>query len=287
MPLQPYQEDLRDRLAAHLTQVARERDPYFAQTGHFYVQQYIRSQLSQWGDVTDHDFTIKARVHQNLMLTLPGSQGDRPAILIGAHYDAVPNSPGADDNASGVAVLLELARFFSDCPARYPVQLVAFDLEEYGLQGSTDYAQWLHQQAVPLRLMLSLEMLGYCTQAPNSQQYPTPVLKQIYPDQGDFVALIGTLKTIGDLQHLSGYLQQAGASSQWLPAGLQGELLQATRLSDHAPFWDRHYPAILVTDTAFLRNPHYHQPSDRIETLDLDFMSRICQGLGEGIRGLR
>lgn len=279
--------ELRERLRSHLTQIVRERDPYLATAGHFYVQQYIREQFGQWGEVEVHEFAIQQHTHQNLILNLP-AQRDRahkPPILIGAHYDAVPGTPGADDNASGVVVLLELARAIAAQPVRYPVRLVAFDLEEYGLLGSAQYAAELHRQKQPLRLMLSLEMLGYCTQAANSQQYP-PGLQYIYPNQGNFIALIGNLPTLPDLLHLSRHIRNAGVPSQWLPAGLKGQMVPATRLSDHAPFWDLGYRAMMVTDTAFMRNPHYHKSSDRLETLDLDFMRGICLGLLRGIQKL-
>lgn len=157
--------DLKQRLHTHLIQLVRDRDPYLATAGHFFVQQYIRQQLEQWGTVETDEFQVRGKTHQNLILNLPGSNDgkQKPLILIGAHYDAVPGSLGADDNATGVAALLELARAFAAQPARYPVRLVAFDLEEYGLLGSSEYAAQLRQQQLPLRLMISLEMLGYCS----------------------------------------------------------------------------------------------------------------------------
>lgn len=278
---------MKETLRSHLTQIVRERDPYLATEGHFYVQQYIRQQLEQWGTVETHEFVIKTRTHTNLVLNLPAQpgRGQQPPILIGAHYDAVPGTPGADDNATGVAVLLELARSLAAQPVRYPVRLIAFDLEEYGLLGSAAYAEALWQEKQPVRLMLSLEMLGYCTHAPNSQKYP-PGLQYLYPNQGNFIGLIGNLGTIPDLIRLCRAIDRAGIRSRWLPAGKRGMLVQATRLSDHAPFWDRGYRAIMVTDTAFMRNPNYHKPSDRLETLDLDFLTGICQGLIYGIRRL-
>jgi len=270
-------------------EIARERDPYLATEGHFYVQQYIHRQLEQWGTVEIHEFKIQARKHVNLILNLPAQDGhtDQSPIILGAHYDGVPGTPGADDNATGVAVLLELARSLVNQPARYPVQLIAFDLEEYGMLGSQDYAESLFQAKNPVRLMLSLEMLGYCTQEPNSQQYPSDLLKKIYPNQGNFIGLIGNLPTLPDLLHFAHHIRKAGVPSQWLPAGMKGNLIQATRLSDHSPFWDRGYRAIMVTDTAFMRNPHYHKPSDRIETLDLDFLTGTCEGLLQGLQKLR
>jgi Zn-dependent M28 family amino/carboxypeptidase len=274
-----------ERLRSHLTQLIRERDPYLASGGHFYVQQYIRQQLQPWGGVETHAFVQQGRTHHNLILNLAGDRPTLPPILIGAHYDAVPGTPGADDNATGVAVLLEMARSFSQQPAQHPLRLVAFDLEEYGMVGSTHYAAELHQRHEPLRLMLSLEMLGYCDSTPKSQRYPAG-LERLYPDRGDFIGLIGNMPTLLDLQHLSQHIRQAGVPSQWLPAGMKGKRIPATRLSDHSPFWDRGYRAIMVTDTSFMRNPHYHKESDRLETLDLNFLTGVCTGLIEGIRCL-
>lgn len=260
-----------------------------ATAGHFFVQEYIRQQFSQWGSVEIHTFEVRGKACKNLILNLP-SQGrrqkkDLPPILIGAHYDGVPGTVAADDNATGVAVLLELARKFAAQAARYPLRLVAFDMEEYGLLGSADYAALLHEQKQQLRLMISLEMLGYTDSTPGSQSYPPP-LERFYPDRGDFIALIGNLRTLPDLIGMSRNIRKAGVPSQWLLVPNRGLIVPQTRLSDHAPFWDLGYPAMMVTDTAFLRNPHYHKPSDAIATLNLDFMSGVCEGLEIAIRRL-
>ncbi|MBE9051528.1 M28 family peptidase [Nostocales cyanobacterium LEGE 11386] len=281
--------NLKERLQTHLREIARERDPYMATAGHFFVQEYIRQQLAQWGGVEIHTFPVSSKTYSNFILDLSSQtatkKGNLPPILIAAHYDAVPGTPGADDNATGVAVLLELARKFAAEPARYPLRLVAFDMEEYGLLGSTAYAALLHQQQQPLRLMMSLEMLGYRNFAPGSQSYPSP-LERFYPNRGDFIALIGNLRIIRDLIGMSRSMRQVGVSSQWLPVPNRGVIVPQTRQSDHAPFWDLGYPAMMVTDTAFLRNPHYHKSSDAIATLDLDFLTGVCKGLELAIRKL-
>lgn len=306
--------ELKERLHEHLKKIVRDRDPYLASGGHFFVQQYIREQLQQWGTIETHSFIVRGKTHHNLILNLPpkhsqaesgnegnlilnlppkhsqaehgneGGKGGSP-ILIGAHYDAVPGTPGADDNATGVAVLLELARAFATQPAKYPVRLVAFDMEEYGLLGSTQYAEDLKQQGEPLRLMLSLEMLGYCNSTPGSQRYPTG-LERFYPNRGNFIALVGNLATIGDLIQMRRNIRKSGMLCELLPVPNRGLIVPTTRSSDHAPFWDRGYRAMMVTDTAFLRNPHYHQPSDTIDTLDLDFLTAVCRSLEIGIRYL-
>lgn len=280
---------LQAQLHRHLTHLVRERDPYLATAGHFFVQQYVRAELAQWGEVTTHDFLHQGHLHHNLVLNLPIPRSmppNSPLLLIAAHYDAVVGSPGADDNASGVAGLLELARLLATEPPHYPVRLVAFDLEEPGLIGSRHYAAMLHQQGQQLRLMLSLEMLGYCDSNPHTQRYPAG-LQYFYPDRGNFIALIGNLSTLPDLLHLNRAIRRHHTPCQWLPAGQRGLLVPQTRWSDHAPFWDLGYRAVMVTDTAFMRNPHYHRASDRIETLNLDFMAGVCHGLAAGLRSLR
>lgn len=279
--------DLQQNLLTHLEQLIRNRDPFLATQGHFYAQQYVRQQLAQWGSVEVHEFDFQGQLYQNLILNLPAvtaEQSQRPPIVIGAHYDTVPGSPGADDNATGVAVLLELARAFASRPVRHPIRLVAFDLEEIGLIGSRSYAADLRRQGQPLRLMLSLEMLGYCNPTPGSQIYP-PGLQAFFRKQADFIGLIGNWQTLPDLIRLGYGIRKAGkVPTQWIPLDSRGLLLPDARRSDHAPFWDQGYSAILVTDTAHLRNPNYHRESDRLNTLDLTFLTGVCYGLIQGIQ---
>ena len=275
--------NLQQRLREHLQQVAQPRDPDWSPLGHRQVEQYVQKQLSECGPVEPFPFEANGCQHRNWILKLPGSRSGRQPILIGAHFDAAPATPGADDNASGIAVLLELARHFAANPAPSPLWLVAFDLEERGMVGSGAYAQFLQRQRQSLRLMLSLEMLGYRDPTPGSQRYPAG-LEKLYPNRGDYIGLIGNWPTWGDLLKLQRDFQKVGIPCCWLLAGQRGLILPATRLSDHSPFWDAGYPAVMVTDTAFLRNPHYHKPSDTLETLDQDFLTGVCQGLMAGIR---
>lgn len=278
---------VKNRLVAHLQELIRERDPYIATQGHYYAQHYIRTQLQRWGGVTAMGFTQRGRNHHNFCLNLPGQQPLAP-VVIGAHYDTVPGCPGADDNATGVAVLLELARQFSRQQPRRPVSLVAFDLEEYGLLGSRAYVKTLKKQ--PIHVMLSLEMLGYCVAKTgskhSSQTYPVAALKYIYPKTGDFIALIGNWQAIPTLWCFQKAFRSAGVDCVWLPVIQRGQFLPDTRRSDHAPFWDAGYNAVMVTDTANLRNPHYHCSTDTLATLDLDFLTNVCLGLAKGIAQL-
>ncbi|MEM6519533.1 MAG: M20/M25/M40 family metallo-hydrolase [Cyanobacteria bacterium P01_C01_bin.70] len=279
-------ESVQAGLIEHLQQLVGDRDPYMASGSHQLAQQYLRLTLSAWGCVRGHSFTVRGREHYNWILQLPAASAALQTlapIIVGAHYDTVPGTPGADDNASGVAVLLELARQFSAQRLPRPVWLVAFDMEEYGLLGSRAYAEDLRAMKQPVHLMLSLEMLGYCDRAPHSQSYPAPLLAQLYPHTGDYIALVGNPSALLAMRRLKRHVKSAGAACEWLPVPNRGQAIPATRRSDHASFWDCGYRAVMVTDTSFLRNPHYHQSSDRLETLDLDFLTRVCLGLMAGL----
>lgn len=280
--------EITQRLHRHLQALTGPRDPYLAAGRHQLAQQYIRSALSQWGQVKAQRFQVRGREHINWSLDL-AIQSQLAPVLVGAHYDTVLGSPGADDNASGVAVMLVLAELLAGQASsthrpRRPIHLVAFDLEEYGLVGSTTCAQTWRQAQRPIHLMLSLEMLGYFSAAPHSQQYPLDLLRRIYPNTGDFIALVGNGPTIFRMMGMKRCLQRADAPCQWLPVVNWGRQIPDTRRSDHAPFWDAGYPAVLVTDTAHLRNPHYHTASDRIETLNIEVMAKITQGLAASLR---
>ncbi|WGS74597.1 M28 family peptidase [Pseudanabaena galeata CCNP1313] len=278
-------ETLQLRLTQHLERLVIERNPYYASAGHLFAREYIRSHFAKFGEVITHDFEVNGNIHQNLILQIESNSAKkRSPLIIGAHYDTVAGCVGADDNGSGVAVLLELAAYFSANPIKYPIQLIAFDMEEYGLLGSVAYADKLKQENQKIRLMISLEMLGYCDRTPNSQHYPAG-LDKFYPNTGDFIGLIGSIPTIPDLIHLQHHMKSV-VSCEWLPAGWRGLAIPDTRRSDHAPFWDAGYKALMVTDTANMRNPHYHKSSDRLETLDLEFLTQVCRGLIIGVANL-
>lgn len=281
-----HNDELKRYLVSHLNELIRERDPYLATQGYYYTRHYIYEQLMQWGSVTTMAFQHQGIKHHNICLELSGQQNLTP-IVIGAHYDTVPGCPGADDNATGVAVLVELARLFAKQPPRRPIRLVAFDLEEYGLIGSQEYVKQLEGQ--PIHLMISLEMLGY--RAPKlesqpTQTYPIGSLGYVYPSTGDFIALIGNWQSMPTMWRLQQDLGSVDIKCSWLPMVAQGHPLPTTRRSDHAPFWDAGYDAIMVTDTAELRNPHYHRATDTLETLDLTFLTGVCRGLAKGIARL-
>jgi aminopeptidase YwaD len=206
-----------------------------------------------------------------------------PLFIVAAHYDSIPNSPGADDNASAVAALLELARWIrprldvTPCKAR--LQLVAYDLEEYGLIGSFAHARDLKAARTPLVGMISLEMLGYIDARPGSQHL-SPQLAGIYPDTGDFIGVVGNEASQDFLQAVvAGMKSVPGLPVEFMLVPGDGSVLPETRLSDHSSFWDHGLPALMITDTSFFRNPHYHQATDTPATLDYEFLAKVTRGV--------
>ena len=184
------------RLEGHLRSLVGPRDPYLGKAKHQLAQYYIQQELGRWGQVKAQCFSAQGQEHCNWSVEMAGSRPQLAPILVGAHYDTVPGSPGADDNSSGLAVLLAIAELLAHDPPRRSVHLVAFDLEEYGLVGSKTCARAWKAEGRSLHLMLSLEMLGYFSDEGRSQTYPLPALSRLYPDTGNFIALIGNAATI-------------------------------------------------------------------------------------------
>jgi Zn-dependent M28 family amino/carboxypeptidase len=204
-------------------------------------------------------------------------------IILGAHFDSVQGTPGADDNASGVAVLLEAARLLSRARLRSQLLFCAFNLEELTMIGSSYFAKKLKSARAKVDAMISLEMIGYTDLNPGGQKYPFG-LKAFYPERGDFIGVIGNWNSASLLRRFARQMRQVqGLPVETLSVPGNGGLIPAVRLSDHSPFWDAGYPALMVTDTSFFRNPHYHGPTDTLETLNLDFMAKVCEGVIRGV----
>jgi Zn-dependent M28 family amino/carboxypeptidase len=229
--------------------------------------------------VEEHHFRSGIDDGTNLILRLPGRQNGLDPLLLAAHYDGPLHSPGADDNATGLAALLELAGRWARQPPRRPVWLVAFDQEEWGLLGSAAMAAELRAAGQRLKLMVSLEMLGYT--APE-QRYPIAAMGALYGARGDFIAVVGNMATAPLLPVLA-WRMGRHVPTRVLPVPNRGRALPDVRLSDHSPFWDVGYDALLITDTSFLRNPHYHLPSDTIDSLDLPFLAAVSEGVAAGL----
>ena len=219
------------------------------------------------------------------LLAQPAGAGQDPQLIIGAHVDTVPGTPGADDNASGVAALLEISRIIAAAPAPWPVTFTVFTLEELGMIGSAHYARTLRRAQTPLIGMLSLEMIGF-TETEGLQHYPW-FLKGRYPATGDYVGLAGNRRSRTLLRRVAEAMRIVeGLPVEMMELPGNGWMLPEARLSDHASFWDAGYPALLVTDTSFFRNPHYHQATDTVETLDLGFLTKVTQGLVRTVEAL-
>jgi len=275
-------DDLQCRLLTDLHQFAVPRHARWDPLGLLGVRNALRERLGALGPLEEHHFGSGSDVGTNLILRLPGREPQRRPLLVGAHYDGPLHSPGADDNASGLVALLELARRWAADPPRRPVWLVAFDQEEWGMVGSAALAAQLKQAAQPLKLMVSLEMLAYTSP---SQNYPHPAMRAVYGDRGDFIALVANA---GAGLLLPGLARSMGrhVPTKVLPVPNGGRGIQGVRLSDHSPFWDQGYDALMVTDTSFMRNPHYHQMSDTVDTLDLVFYGKVIHGLDASLSHL-
>ena len=215
-----------------------------------------------------------------------------PRVVVGAHYDAYGEHPAADDNASGVAGIVELARLLGEIdPASFslPVELVAWPLEEPPYfrtdgMGSAVHAKHLREQGIPVRLMISVEMIGYFSDEPGSQDYPSKLLHLFYPDRGDFIAVVGDLGNRDSI--LEAKIALRGATPLPVHSIAAPRNLPGIDFSDHLNYWEAGYPALMITDTAFYRNPRYHTPQDTPDTLDYERMAQAVTGIYELIRQL-
>ena len=208
-----------------------------------------------------------------------------PRVVIGAHYDvAGDGNPGADDNASGVAGVLELARMIAAAKPDllHRIDLVAFSLEEppnfrSANMGSHVHARSLAAGPAAVKVMISVEMIGYFSDAPGSQSFPLSFLRLFYPGRGDFIGVVGRSFDRGPVARVKRLMRVSNDLPVYsinAPAAVPG-----IDFSDHWSFWQHDLPAVMVTDTAFLRNPHYHMPSDTPDTLDYRRMALVVDGL--------
>lgn len=217
------------------------------------------------------------RTWRNYFVEIPGADLAQEVILVGAHFDTHPGTPGADDNATGVAAALELARVLKNEPMRRTVRIVFFNLEEIGLVGSREHAQWTRERIdagdETIVGMMSIEMIGYYSDEPNSQRSPIPAIPNVFdpPTVGDFLSVLAVQNSAPFARALADAMR---AAEPELPIGHvdfipgDGALFRDVRRSDQAPFWDIGVPAVMITDTSEFRNPHYHKATDTWETLD-------------------
>lgn len=223
---------------------------------------------------------------RNVSVVLPKKHA--PVLVVGAHYDSAYATPGADDNASGCSALLELARRFEGKDLPLELRLVFFGTEEpprFGTahMGSAVYAAALKHEGRAVAGMISLEMLGYFRDAAGTQEYPDPLMTQLYGDRGDFVAAVANPASRAFGESVAAAYGRSGTRlvSAALPEDMTG-----VSLSDQWSFWREGYPGIMLTDTAFLRNPHYHARTDMPETLDYRRLAGVVDGLERAIHRL-
>jgi len=256
-----------------VVELARPRHMFRQRAENHRAAQVVADALEERGYAVEIEGELR-----NVVAT-PHGAVDRPLILVGAHYDSVPSTPGADDNASGIAAMLACARALARLDPTLPVGFVAWNGEEDGLLGSVEFvARRRSPGGLPIAAVHVLEMVGYASHEPGSQRMPIPVPGA--PDVGDFIGLIANHRS-NHLVELAA--KQAEAMVPELPVvglkvylGLEGWLPVLHR-SDHSPFWKAKIPAMLWTDTAEFRNPNYHRPTDTPDTLDYGFMRRVTQ----------
>jgi len=248
---------------------------------------YIRAEFEQAnGTVSEQPYQMEGKTYRNVIAAFGPDTAER--IIVGAHYDAAGEFPGADDNASGVAGLIELAYLLGKTTLPMRVDLVAYTLEEartldgrgllrteYG--GSAVHAASLKERGIPVRIMFSLEMIGFFSDAENSQGYPFSILRLFYPSRGNFIVVIGRLR--------EGWAVRRVKKAMWAASPLPvysfnvPSFVAGIDRSDHSNYWKTGYPALMITDTSFNRNEHYHTSQDTPDRLDYSRMAMVVQGV--------
>lgn len=252
--------------------------------------EYIEAYYQEVGvDVRREQYSYKQNDVFNIVAEPVVASQESKVFLLGAHYDSLKGTVGADDNGSAVAVQLEVARVLSQIQRREPLNLtvrcISFALEEppaYGTwgMGSRVYAYKAKKTKERIDGMICLEMVGYTCREVGCQGYPFPLMFMGYPKIGNFIGIVGNYKSRKLTTALfRSFLQNKDLPVERVTIPGGGYLVPDVRLSDHASFWDRGYRAVMITDTAYFRNPHYHRFSDRMETLDYSFMSQLVKSL--------
>jgi len=250
---------------------------------------YIRERLEPFAEtVKEQPYAADGLSVRNVSALLGPDTKER--IVVGAHYDVAGPYPGADDNASGVAGVLELARILEGEDLAMQLELVSWPLEEPPYfytrkMGSFVHARSLRDRGIRVRAMLALEMIGYFSDEPGSQRYPLFLLRPFYPSTGDYIAVVGKLfqrdlvRTIHEAMKVASPLPVESINAP--------RLLPGVALSDHINYWWAGFPAAMITDTAMYRNPNYHTPRDLPGTLDYERMAQVVDGVKGAIGALQ
>lgn len=252
---------------------------------------YIKKEFEKAGlNTEEQTWMAGADEYRNVIASYNTDKSKR--LIVGAHYDVCGDQPGADDNASGIAGLLETARLVASgkTDLDYRIDFVAYNLEEppyFASQkmGSYIHAKYLKENEIPVIGMLCFEMIGYFSDKPNSQNFPSEELEKIYPNTGNFIIVVG-LEKQSDFSKKVHSLMKADASIDVQLINFPAPLGIAS-LSDHRNYWEFGFPAVMINDTSFLRNPHYHQKSDTIETLDFKKMTAVVNASCQAIIRMR
>jgi hypothetical protein len=241
------------------------------------VASYIESEFRKYSDrVSYQPYKLSGKIYKNVICTLGPDSGER--IIIGAHYDVSGNQPGADDNASGVAGLLELARLLKNQSLKYRIDLVAYTLEEPPYfksngMGSFIHAQNLWQNKIQVKGMICLEMIGYFDDAPKSQSYPIAPMKWFYGGTGDYILVVQRFGNGRFGRQFNRLIKKnATIKTKFLRSP---KFITGIDFSDHRNYWNFDINAIMITNTAFYRNKNYHTPDDTIDKLDFTRMSKV------------
>lgn len=272
------------QLYRHLEAIVGER---YSEFDREYIRNYLVNQLQDFG-FSPHLSSFETGV--NIWARKSGTDPDTGSILIAAHYDTVQNSPGADDNGTGLAVVLEIARLLANTQTPLTLEIAFFDQEENGLQGSFTFTSQ-PENIAHLKGVIILDMVGYACHTSGCQTYPqglavNSLLKAAgveSPDKGEFLAVVGEAEHLELLKFFQKWNQSTRNKTPKIPpivtvpVPFKGLLTPDVLRSDHAAFWYQGIPAVLITDTAELRSPHYHQPSDTIDTLDQSFFVGSAQ----------
>ena len=283
---------LRSRLYAHVNVLSNEIGPRNLQhySGLKKTGDYITSQMKQHNiDFSTQQYCYGRKTIMNLIAEKLGQDQSDEIIVVGAHYDTVLDSPGADDNATGIACLLELIRLLHRYNTNRTFRFVAFTLEEppfFGSEqmGSNVYAKSCREKDENIVGMIALEMLGYYKERRRSQKFPLPDMIGHYSDKGNFIAIVGNNHSHPLGSVLADKMKETSLVKTRII--IPNSPIHGIDLSDHSSFWRYNYPAIMITDTAFYRNPHYHENSDTIEKLNFRYFTRLVFSLADALKQL-
>jgi len=243
---------------------------------------YIFRKFEEYGLRPERqEFVVSGRTYANILASAGPREGSR--LIVGAHYDVCGDQPGADDNASGIAGLLEIARFAKKHGAELPyrVDFVAYALEEPPFFGTTDmgsysHAEFLNKNNAGVKGMICLEMIGFFTDNDDSQTYPSAVLGLFYPSKGNFIAVVSKFGSSALAAQVANHM---GATSVGVQTLKVPSFVSGVDFSDHRNYWRFGYDAVMITDTAFYRNHSYHQKTDVMSTLDFVKMREVVKGI--------